>query len=138
MLAEVLISAAEAAAAAAAARSIWPGSPLSPRSFVPSPVPAEEESSAFLGYGWLGFLFGLGGGMAMSSLILPPLLAASFSSLEKNFCAWLRIWTAVFVPMCSSIFLHCLPNNLSPSKNLSCSASVHRSLSLVIVYGFLT
>lgn len=75
--------------------------------------------------------------MAISSFVFPPLLAASFSNFEKNFCAWLRIWTAVFVPMCSSIFLHCLPNSFRPSKNLSCSASVHLSLSLVIVYGFL-
>ena len=28
--------------------------------------------------------------------------ACSLSSFEKNFCAWLRICTAVFVPMCSA------------------------------------
>ena len=37
---------------------------------------------------------------------VPELLpaACSRSSFEKNFCAWLRICTAVLVPMCSAVY----------------------------------
>ena len=48
------------------------------------------------------------------------------------------ICTALFVPMCSSIFLHARPCSLSASRKRWCSSSVHRSRCFVMVYGFRT
>lgn len=69
-------------------------------------------------------------GASPSALSLP----FSFSTLQKNFCAWLRICTAVFVPTCASILRQPRPYRRSASTKRACSASVHFSRGLVRVY----
>ena len=102
-------------------------------------------SGAFRGYGCAGFRLGLAGGITVTVLSDPlgpsplparstvPDFCASRCSFEKNFCACDRICTALFVPMCSSIFFHARPCSLSASRKPSCSSSVHRSRCLVMV-----
>ena len=62
------------------------------------------------GYGCTDFLLGRGGGIWIGAaapspeeLLLPLSADDSLITLVKNFCAWLRIWTAVLVPMCSAL-----------------------------------
>ena len=88
--------------------------------------------------------------LALAARFLPSLCAfpsplpfaaracCSFCNLEKNFCACDRICTAVFVPMCASIFLHARPYFFNDSTNNACSSSLHFSRFFVMVYGFLT
>jgi hypothetical protein len=117
--------------------------------FPPPPPFLTFVSCAFRGYGWFGFRFGRAGGMrtVSDSVSVPsaPVSApsrfarcVSLCSLEKNFCACDRICTALFVPMCSSIFLHARPCSLSAARNRSCSSSVQRSRCFVMVYGLRT
>mmetsp|Transcript_5962 Transcript_5962/g.18377 ORF Transcript_5962/g.18377 Transcript_5962/m.18377 type:complete len:308 (+) Transcript_5962:1151-2074(+) len=88
---------------------------------------------SFLGYGRVGLRLGRGGGM--STLSVPSL---SRSTLLKNFCAWLRVCTAVLVPMCSCIMRHWRPYSCSASRKSACSSSLQRSRCLVMVYGLRT
>ena len=64
-------------------------------------------------------------------MALPP-DASCLSSLEKNFCAWLRICTAVLVPMWSSMRRQARPYRRSASRKRVCSWSVHFSRCLVM------
>lgn len=52
-------------------------------------------------------------------------LALFLLSLLKYFYACDLIWAQVLEPIKSSINLQSLPNILSPSRNFSCSSSVH-------------
>jgi hypothetical protein len=70
---------------------------------------------------------------AVASLALAdPRAACSFCNLEKNFCACDRICTAVFVPMCSSIFLHALPYFFNDSTNNACSSAAYVVVFVVV------
>lgn len=50
----------------------------------------------------------------------------SFDTFAKYFCAWLRICADVLVGTHLATFFHSRPYTLSPFKNVSCSAGVHR------------